>query len=307
MLFFIFHLVAITCTDHIFVVPYHGYANVYISLNHEDLPGTYIISELNDKDCLEQTEQYYFKPITLEEKANLEQYLCCAKLLNWRDADKVKLFLNSDYVAIAKIKLHVNKNYFLDVMKSKSLVTVDTFMTSKILNFTDFFEFYSLKCHNLYDCKRDLASSEIPLLYLKNVLFRSSFKAGNKNRTKSETTEQIKIKKDNNIVEKKAFNCHENMKSKDYISIEIEIANLRNDYEFEKSFNKTENQKSEAFNFQKNQENAMIDTKTAELPKKLYCTMRNIPKETISINQKDVLEEIKKKPYKLGISESSNS
>ncbi|WUR04357.1 putative SP-containing protein [Vairimorpha necatrix] len=182
-----FHVVAKLCTDNIFVVPNYNNANVYISLKHSDLPGTYIITELINEDtvsgCVKtynhrsksvgQTIPHYFKSITSEETNSLEQFLNGHKICNTNDNEKVESFLKSDYVAVAKIPLFKNKIYFIDVMKSKNLSTVDIYSTSKKLTFNELSNFYTVELSARYYFMSDNVSSPIPSLY-KNGLLRFS-------------------------------------------------------------------------------------------------------------------------------------
>ncbi|WUR04358.1 uncharacterized protein VNE69_08114 [Vairimorpha necatrix] len=184
MLFFNFLIVEIFSTHNIFVVPDNDNANVYITLKQKDLPGSYIIRELNEENCVnesvktnnqrlnteDKTKLHYFNPITLEERRVLEHILNCYKTLNFKDRKKVEMFLKGDVLAVAKIQTYIN--YSIGVMKSKNFVTVDKYLNSKKFKLDKFPKIYSLEFYVSYDSKENQMAHFIPCFY-KNALLKN--------------------------------------------------------------------------------------------------------------------------------------
>ncbi|WUR03283.1 putative SP-containing protein [Vairimorpha necatrix] len=188
VLFFIVFI--IKCSTNMFVIPI-GKENgeVYIALNDENFPATYIISEIVDEanpdssitsyNIISETSNYigpyYFRFLSSLDKEVLEHFLESHKISNKEDSNLVKEFLDSKIILMAEIKLDTEKCYFIGKMHTNNLLTVDKYSTSEKLHFTRSRSMYDLQWCKFYNYLSDNASLFIPLLYKKNILILPSF------------------------------------------------------------------------------------------------------------------------------------
>ncbi|WUR04351.1 putative SP-containing protein [Vairimorpha necatrix] len=194
MMFFLFSNISMLCVTYLFVVPNSDNADVFMTLKHNILPGTYLITELVDIDCDKEsiktynqrselgknTAPYYFEPITPEEKITLEHLLNCYKILNPNDKDKINKFLKSEYV---------------------DLTTVNTYVTSEPIVFNDSINLYNLEFRNSYKYFGEQTNPFIPAYYLNNLLKFSGPKTIKKYLNRSNHNESFVLKNDINTFE----------------------------------------------------------------------------------------------------------
>ncbi|WUR04943.1 uncharacterized protein VNE69_11109 [Vairimorpha necatrix] len=179
------YVLAIRCSEKIFVVTYGSfYADVYMIVQDEHISSTYLVTELVEEDRIgkniktynkrsergKNTEPFYFKPLTLIEKEILIGFLNCHRIINKEDVNTVNNFLNSKNILISRITLIKSKKYYIDVMKTKDLITVNNYSTSAKLVFSKQRKVYELKWSNFWNFRINKVPIPIPLLYQKNLL-----------------------------------------------------------------------------------------------------------------------------------------
>ncbi|WUR04364.1 putative SP-containing protein [Vairimorpha necatrix] len=292
MIHLIFQIIAISCTDSVFVIPDGENASVYIALNEEDLPASYIITELvnenfikesiktyKQRSKLESIGQYPFEKITVKDRIGLKSIFNSFKYGISKNKKKTESFLNSYLVAVAKIPNYKNKKYIIDLMKPKDFCLADTYSTSKKLFFNEFPNFYLLEFCRPYNCSKYRPLQLIPSLYQNALLFSLNQRTININQNNLEINEKFES-------ENEVFNKQANDESEDKIINKREVLEIRNDFTGKPVLNNLENEKSDENTIQETNEEIFEDLNTQESSKKIYLLTQEKEKNDIYLDCK---------------------
>ncbi|WUR02108.1 putative SP-containing protein [Vairimorpha necatrix] len=185
MKFFIFYITAILTTYNIFIVSYENNIEIYMNIKQKDQPAIYFISDYTVEECVKDSINikrsdlekphinYFFKPLTLEEKDDLYDILNFYLMFKMKDKAKVDLFKRSKLLLMVKIPYIKNK-ICIDRVTTVDLLTANTYSRSKVIEVQKKKDFYKLEFADSYDYNENYSYPLLSSSYQKNLAIFNS-------------------------------------------------------------------------------------------------------------------------------------